>query len=301
MTPTKTTPKDFFLHLGAIIALYASVIALINLSFSIINYRFPDVLNGYFYAGSIAWPTSMLIVLVPIFYILEWLIKKDIVKVPEKNDIWIRRWKIFLTLFLTGAVIAGDLITLINTYLNGEISIRFVYKFFVILIVLAIIFAYYILLKVNRASKIKLLLAYLGIVFVLIAIICGFLVVGSPNKQRTLRFDNQRVGDLQNIQYQIVNYWQKKGKLPLSLDNLKDPISGVIIPNDPETFSAYEYSIKADMKFELCSIFSLKSENAISKTLSYPAMQNDNWTHEAGKICFERTIDKELYQVIPIK
>ena len=63
----KTTPRDFFLHLGATIALYAAATALINLSFSIIDYLQPDALANYFSASSIAWPISMLVVLAPIF------------------------------------------------------------------------------------------------------------------------------------------------------------------------------------------------------------------------------------------
>lgn len=313
MNQTNTTPKDFFLHLGATIALYASAIALINLSFSIINYCFPDVLSGYFYSSSIAWPISMLIVLVPILYVLEWLIKKDIVMIPGKNEIWIQRWRIYLTLFLTGVVIAGDLITLINTYLNGEISIRFVYKFFVILIVLAIIFTYYILEKINKAQKTKTVLIYLGIIIVLIAIVSGFIVVGSPGKQRAIRFDSQRVSDLQNIQWQIVSHWQQKGKLPNSLEDIKDSISYRSIPVDPENNSSYEYIAKDPMKFSLCSSFSLDSQDnkgrgdygygggmMTSPKMMYPIIgSDDNWNHKSGHTCFERTIDPEKYPILP--
>jgi uncharacterized membrane protein len=113
---TKTTPKDFFLHLGATVALYVAVGALINLWFTVINYYFPDALAGYFYGNAVAWPISMLIVLVPIFYVLEWLIARDAAKTPEKNDLWIRRWRMYLTLFLVVILIGGDLITLINTF-----------------------------------------------------------------------------------------------------------------------------------------------------------------------------------------
>src|SRR6185369_13216035 len=142
MTP-KTTPKDFFLHLGATVALYAAAVALINLWFSLINYYFPDVLAGYFYGNSVALPISSLVILVPILYLLEWLIIKDIRKMPEKADIWVRRWRIYLTLFLATILMAGDLIALINTFLNGEITARFVWKVVVILLVAGCVGKYY--------------------------------------------------------------------------------------------------------------------------------------------------------------
>ena len=67
-------------------------------------------------------------------YLAEWFIVRDIAKVPEKADIWIRRWRIYLTLFLAVVLIGGDLIALINTYLNGEITARFIYKVIVIIL-----------------------------------------------------------------------------------------------------------------------------------------------------------------------
>ncbi len=319
MNPTtKTTPKDFFLHLGATIALYASAIALINLSFSVINYYFPDALAGYFSSGSIAWPISMLVVLVPILYVLEWYIKKDLLASPEKKDLWVRKWRIYLTLFLTGIVIVGDLVTLINIYLNGEVTVRFIYKVLMVILVTGAIFKYY-FFSINEnmkwANLEKKIIPWFGIVITILVIVFGFLAVGSPGKQRALRFDNQRVNDLQNIQWQIVNYWQQKGSLPASLEVLNDSIAGSRIPLDPENKTAYEYSTSTKYKFELCSTFSLKYEDMKGKgefggygygssiDMAYPSVYpsigfvDENWKHEAGRVCFERTIDPERYPI----
>jgi hypothetical protein len=313
MNPTiKTTPKDFFLHLAATVVLYASVIALVNLAMSIINYAFPDALAGYYFANSIAWPISMLIILVPVTYVVEWFIKKDIVRMPEKDMLWIRRWRIYLTLFLAGATIIGDLIALINTYINGEISVRFVYKFLAVLVIFGVIFTYYILEKATATSRVKLtqrILAIVGIILVLAGIVGGFLIVGSPVKQRNLRLDTQRVNDLSTIQWQVVSYWQRKTALPKTLEELKDPISGMIIPTDPETKTPYVYNVKGNNTFELCATFGEKTLDNKGRGPSYgrggyydmatsypmPGGIEDNWAHEAGQVCFDRTIDPERY------
>lgn len=315
-TIAKTTPKDFFLHLGATVALYMAAVALINLVFSIINYFFPDNLAGYFYANSVAWPISMLIILVPVLYGLEYLIRRDITQVPEKANLWIRKWRIYLTIFLTIALIGGDLITLINTYLNGEISARFVWKVITVLLVGGAIGKYYFFsLYTNfKFSKIaRTMNGWFGIVLVIAAIITGFIVVGSPTKQRNIRFDNQRTSDLQNIQWQIVNYWQQKEKLPATLADLNDPLYGNMIPTDPETKAVYEYSAKGPFSFELCSTFALAYEDTqgrgefgrgsyASIDIAYPSVPgglDNNWKHEAGRSCFERTIDPEKYPKFP--
>jgi hypothetical protein len=304
MNPSnKTTPKDFFIHLGATIALYVSVGALINLLFSLIDYVYPDVISSDFFASSIALPISILVVLVPIFYLLVWLIQKDTKQFPEKDDLWIKKWRVFLTLFISGAVVAGDLIALINTYLNGEISTRFVWKFLVILIILGIIFTYYLLEKVGKDVVIRNAILYSGIVIVLASIISGFLIVGSPSRQRALRFDSIRVAALTEIQNYIVNYWQAKRELPKTLSVLNDPLIPAFVPVDPETQLDYEYSIKADKTFELCATFSEVSDSVNDATTPVFYDPSDKifqtWKHEAGRVCFTRTIDPEKYPPFP--
>ncbi len=314
---TKTTPKDFFLHVGATIALYASVIALINLAFEIMNRLLPDQLANYFSTNSIVWPISMLVVLVPVLYVIEYFIARDISKLMEKKDIWVRRWRIYLTLFLTGATIVGDLVTLINTYLNGEISGRFIFKVIIILIICSAVFKYY-FFSINEnmrwAKMVKKVVPWYGVVLVLIAVIGGFIIVGSPSQQRAIRFDEQRVSDLSNIQSQVVYYWQRKQVLPQELSDLNDTISNYSVPVDPETSAPYEYAVKGVMgvkgapsglSFELCAAFSTDSSTTNnSSTISRPIVpaggQLDSWSHPSGHTCFNRMIDKDLYPPINI-
>jgi len=312
----KTTPRDFFLHLGATVALYVAAGALINLSFSVINYFRPDALAGYFYGNSVAWPISMLIVLVPILYILEWLINRDISQIPEKADLWIRKWRSYLTVFLAIVLVGGDLIALINVYLNGEITSRFVYKIIVVLLVGGAIGKYYFFSIFNThkwAKASRRFNAWFGIVLVLAAIITGFIAFGSPTKQRAIRFDNQRISDLNNIQWQIINYWQQKGKVPTALADVADPLSGFVLPTDPEDGSAYEYSQGTTTRsFQLCTTFSEVTQDNKGRgssnggiigyprydtSMPYPGGVEDNWSHLAGRTCFSRTIDPDRYPI----
>jgi hypothetical protein len=320
MNPIKTTPKDFFLHLGATVALYTAVVSLINLWFSVINYYRPDALAGYFYGNSVAWPISMLIVLIPALYIIEWIINRDIVRMPEKRDLWIRRWRIYLTIFLAAILMIGDLIALINIYLNGEITSRFIYKIIVILLVAGTVGKYYFFSlypDLKWAKMSRMVHPWFGVIFALAAIVMGFVAVGSPATQRGLRFDSQRVSDLTTIQWQIVNHWQQKETLPASLADLNDSISSFIVPTDPETKAEYGYVVKAnsigskDVSFELCATFSRPTQDNKGRgeygygnsSIAYPAYDmaypiindGDNWKHDAGRTCFTRTIDPDKY------
>ena len=69
----------------------------------------------------------------------------------------------------------------------------------------------------------------------------------------------------------------------------------------------YEYNIKdaATLSFELCATFNESSsqEKLVNSPPVYPAGSgiNQNWDHMSDRVCFERTIDKQLYPLLPIK
>ncbi len=298
----KSSPKDVFTHLLNIIALYASATSVLVLLFQYVNIYFPDPLNNYFNAGEpIRWAISSLIIIFPVFLWTSRFLKKDIERNPQKNELKIRKWLLYFTLFAAAVIIIGDLVALIYNFLRGELTIRFSLKIFSVLAVSASIFGYYLYdlrRKIGELSpKIKIFI-WSVIVVVSIIVIAGFFIAGSPFKQRLVRFDRERVNDLQLIQGQIVNFWLSKEKLPDSLDNLRDSISGFVAPVDPETGQPYEYKIKNNLTFELCANFNFDSKESkidISNPVS-PYNFEDNWTHNNGRACFERIIDPDIYK-----
>jgi hypothetical protein len=291
------SPKDFFLYLGLVVTLYTSTFSLLNLLFEIINTAFPDKLQMYTdpYTTSIRIAIATLIIIFPIFLYISALIKKDIKNVPEKAFILVRKWLLFLTLFLAGTAIAVDLIVLLDTFLQGEIKMRFALKILSVLAVSGSIFSYYLYeLKNNFTNKcISRRSALVSALTVLITIIVGFTIMGSPATARNRRFDETRINNLNSIQWQLTNYWQSKNRLPERLAELKDPISGFEVPTDPETNSPYEYNPVSENGFELCAVFTTNSGDT-TRDISVP-LGKTNWSHGVGRTCFNNTIDKELY------
>ena len=307
-TKPKATPKDFFLWLGAVVTLYASIGALITLLFQYIDYAFPDPLQNYVdpFNTAISFAMASLIVLVPASVILFRLIRSDIARDPSRNEVWVRRWALVLTLFLAGAVVIGDLIALINTFLNGDLTTRFILKVAVVLLVAGLAFFHFLADLRGYWNAHHARANMVGIaagVLVLAAIVSGFLIIGSPSTQRLLRADQQKVGDLQTIQWQVVNYWQQKQKLPAVLTDLEDPISGFTVPTDRETGAPYEYRVIGTTSFELCATFNKeslreKANGSVPRPVSVYGVESENWQHGAGELCFERTIDPERYPPI---
>ncbi len=300
----RNLPRDVFLHLFAIVTLYWSAISVIILCWQYVNYFFPDVLYyGSYDNGAIRFAVSSLVIVFPLFILTSWILNKIYAKESVVRESKIRKWLIYLTLFIMALVIIGDLIFVINTFLGGEISIRFALKAFSIIAVAGIIFGYY--LDDVRRDTAWILGKYVAVISSLIIlglVIGAFFVVGSPMKARAEQFDQQRISDLSGIQSQVVNYWQRKGVLPNTLADLNDSISGYVAPNDPKNqLLSYEYIIKdsTSLSFQLCANFDLDSNTNNSKSapipVMYPDQMSQNWNHSAGRVCFDRAIDSQLY------
>ncbi len=320
---TQATPKDFFIWAGAMIAFYVSVIAFINLVFLYINYLFPDALNYYQvdpYQSGISGYMATVIVALPIFLVLMRIIRNGITVDETRQETWVRRWALVCTLFVAMVVTAITLIVLLMAFLSGEeVTARFLLKILTVLLVAGSTFVHFFAdIKgywkqfPDRARNI----GYIVAVIVGTTIIAGFFIVGTPREARLARYDAQRVSDLQNIQWQIVNYWQMKKELPKTLGELADPISNSFVPTDPQAKVEYEYKITAPLSFQLCAVFNSETRQMMDGRQGvrmqvypeYPVMpiavsgqKADNWNHGIGRVCFDRTVDPERYPLNPIQ
>ncbi len=302
----RTTPKDVFLHLLSIATLYAAVVSFIVLLFQYVSELLPDPLLSYERTGNldaIRSTTATLIVVFPVYIFTSWLIYRDIASQPGKADVRVRKWLIYLTLFIASITIIVDLVALIYNFLSGDLTTRFALKVLVVLVTAAAVFGYYIwdLRRRDFRPGSTRIVAWASAAAVLASIVLGFFVVGSPFYQRQVRFDERRVSDLQTIQGQIVTYWQSKSALPAALGDLNDSISGFRAPADPSTGRPYEYRKTGNLSFELCALFSTSQEDQSAKSMPVPAYDSyqQNWSHAAGRVCFSRRIDPDLYRPQP--
>ncbi len=301
----KTGPKDVFLHLFTIIALYVSLVSLVALVFQLINVYFPDPLDlgfGRSAEGAVRWPLAVLTVMFPLYLWANSFLQKEVAKYPEKRELKTRKWLLYFTIFVALLVIAGDLVALIFRYLEGELTIRFFLKVVSVLLVAAVVFLYYgwSVKKEIPATKDKKMNAFVksAVLLTMVLMVFGYFSAGSPQAERMRRFDERRISDLQQIQFQTVEFWRAKEKLPGSLEELRDELRGFLPPSDPETGESYEYRIISELSFELCANFKTSSINETVQTPKpvFPdRFDGELWLHTASRTCFERTIDPEFY------
>ncbi len=305
----KKTPRDFFLYLFSTAGVYYIAISIIALLWRYVDYFYPDKIFGgnFDLSSGLRFSVASLIVVFPAYIAAMHFLSKDIDRNPEKQGLKIRKWLIYLTLFISSLTIIGDLIATIYNFLGGDLATRFILKALSVLLVSTAIFGYYyFILKRTPGTQenISKKISWASSVSVAIIVVGAFFLIGSPKTNRLINLDQKRVDDLQSIQWQIVNYWQQKGILPEELDKLNDAISGFSTPTDPETKEKYEYIINANGSFLLCANFSIENENPsyLSQKHAVPINSRsfdemNNWRHKKGRECFLRSIDPELYPV----
>ncbi len=304
------TARDVFMYVLVVIVLAMSAVNLGTLLFQYVNIYVPDAALQQCYGSScvdaIRWSLASLVVVFPLLIWVWRFLQRDIARSPEKAESRIRRWLLYLTLFVAGVTIIGDTVSLIFNWLEGDLTVQFLLKVLVVLYIAGTMFYYFFRALHPKEGTLGTAVASVAVGVVLASVIVGFVTSGSPFQARRERMDVQRVNDLQMIQNQIVyTHWQSKGVLPATLLDLQDPISGFIVPIDPETKKSYEYLKKGDRMFSLCATFATYDlpggmmqgkTTPVARFAEAPSMNPDmNWSHGVGRMCFERTIDPALY------
>ena len=309
----KLTPREFFLWAGIVISLYASVSAVLTIIFTSLNKAFPDSLDGgYLFSGqgigTLSAPISIVIVLFPVFTLLTVYANRFLRKNPEHAALGFRKFVIWLTLFLSGILVATDLIVLVHYFLSGEVTTRFILKVLAVLVVAAVVGGYYVYdLKrdVTVKNKTGMFFAIAGYAIVVFSFVLAFSILGGPQNQRKLTFDTMRISTMQSVEQGVVEYWRNHGKMPATLDDVKT----YEVVKDPEAAAGkmIEYRPTGGTNYEICATFSADSVEDPSAT-PYAYYENDSflpegtprgdaWKHTAGRTCFNRTIDAEEYPV----
>ncbi|GEM_PF-763954 len=307
--------KAVLLNLGIIIALTSVYSSFLSFVFDLINKVFPDVLdNSSYYSYSLSWQDSAirwamstLLVGVPVYLILSWLANRHVESLAVnfaqtgRGKTGGRKVLGSIIIFLAAATVISDLIALVYYFFGGEITTRFVLKSGVTLLSAGAIFWYY-LYDIKRDPTLPALGPKVGaiaaVATTIVAIILGFVVIGSPLQARYQKLDAARISHLQNIAQSVGSYWQKKYALPKALSDL-EYFSGKM-PVDPETGKEYRYQPVIDERhFSICATFDVaspeQSKNSSPYYYGYSTLGINDWTHGVGEKCFEAYLDPSVY------
>ncbi len=302
--PDAGSARDTFFHLLSFVSLISTVTALITLFFEYLNRALPDAAYETYYSyddfSGIRWSMAVVLVSFPLLAWMARLLTREYARHPEKLGSAARRWITYLILFISACTLIGDLITLLFYLLDGELTLRFVLKVLVVLVLCGLPFLYFLrsmrlTAETYAASPIHKVFLGAGAAIVLVAFVWGLLIVGTPAYGRSQRMDDDRVNDLRAIQQELYSIayenrqWDQNAKptkpLPGNLDEmLAQAVNAHPDIVDPETGAPYEYQVKAGSAFSLCANFALSRDN------QYDVF----WNHPAGRSCFEFNLLKPV-------
>ena len=126
--------RETFLYIVMFATLMISAFNLGDLQFELIEYAFPDKSRSSYVPTlqSIRWSLSALIVAYPVFLWMAWIIDRTITADPTKRTSKPRRYVSYLTLAIAALTLLGDFITVVYSFLGGELTVRFTLKLVVV-------------------------------------------------------------------------------------------------------------------------------------------------------------------------
>jgi len=138
--------RDTFLYTTMFIMLYLSSYNFGSLLFQFVNLAFPDASYanyGDLIGRNIRFNISALIVAFPVFLFVAVKLAKQITGEPVQRTSPVRKWLTYLTLAIAACILVGNLISLLNSFLSGGLSVRFILKTIIVAGIAGGLFYYY--------------------------------------------------------------------------------------------------------------------------------------------------------------
>jgi hypothetical protein len=290
----KHNAKYAFYYLLSLVALIFTALSFGMIIFSIIDKIIPDVLNSYSSVDSqLKFAISALFIAAPIFYFVSSLIHKGIHKGELEKDSAIRRWLTYFIILVSSLIILGVFIGVINSFLSGELTGRFIFKALTMLFISGITFSFYFydIKRDNpdKPDKVVKIFFFATLALVVAAFVAAWFFVESPQMARNRRLDSALVQNMYNIENAVNNYYDRNNKLPLNLEELQADKNIYISVNslsDPETKSPIVYNKISAKEFEMCGTFRTDSiAESTKQGTSYIGLDVNSKEHRAGYQC----------------
>jgi hypothetical protein len=269
--------------------------------FGIIDKTIPDILRTYSSSANdiqLKFAISALFISAPIFYFISCLINKGLHKGELEKDSAIRRWLTYFIILVSSLIILGSFVGVIDNFLAGELTSRFILKAVSVLLISGAAFSFY-FYDVKRANpdkpdKVVKIFFLTTLTLVVAAFVAAWFFVESPKMARERRIDEALVQNIYNLENTVNSYYDKNKKLPANLEEINNfrrnyPVSGNII--DPETKQPIVYQKVGDKEFKMCATFRTSSIDQDNSQTTYVGVDTaGSKEHLAGYQCLDGSL-----------
>ena len=312
MDTQNNSAKFAFFYMLSLVSLVFMSIASGMIIFQIINKNIVDVLNqfrGSYSPDQLKFAISALIISAPIFYITLSRIYKSLFSGELESDSGVRKWLTYFNLLVSSIVMIGWLIATINSFLDGELTGKFILKSITAIAIAATIFTFYFYdikrdVVAGEKNKIISIYFYASLAAVIAVFVASLFFVESPQETRNRKLDNMVLDKFNQIDRAVNTYYQENNKLPGSLELLAEEFPYLTNKDlaDAATEKKFEYKQGEDNSYELCAEF--RTSNKGDENDKYNNFYKENWPHDVGYQCLKQKVrdintSKEILEVEP--
>ena len=159
----------------------------------------PDAAHTYGRLAGLRWSMAALIVFAPVFW---WLDRKDrraSAADPARKHGSVRRWLSAIAMLIAVITLLGDALFLIYSWLDGQITLRFLVKSATVALMALVVLAYFGEDRDLPAARLPLPAASVLITLAALALVLSFRAVGGPAQGQMEQRDMWRISDLRSL------------------------------------------------------------------------------------------------------
>jgi hypothetical protein len=285
----KNNAKYAFYYLLSLVALIFVGLAVGMAVFGIIDRSVADVLDSAYnsYDSQLKFAISAILVAAPIYYWMAALIARGLKKGSLDKDSGIRRWLTYFIILVSALIILGFLLGVLNSFLSGELTARFILKSLSVFLIAGTVFSYYLYdikrEKVGSRDLVSRIFMLASLALVIAAFVAACFFVESPKQARARRLDGIVVSRMYSLENVVNSYYERHGNLPESLVVLMSESEYRLALDaavDPETKEEISYEVVGADSYRLCATFRTDSLADQTRPVSY----NDH-SHGSGYQC----------------
>ena len=293
--------KFAFFYMLSLVALIFMALSAGIIVFQIINKNIIDALQtfrGRYSSDALKFAISAIIISAPIYYLTVAQINKNLFKGLLGKDSGVRKWLTYFILLVSSLVMLGWLIAVIYSFLDGELTAKFILKALTAIAISAAVFTYY-LYDIKRDNvvgvKDKVVRAYFygSLIVVIAVLISAFVFVESPRETRNIKHDNNVLNKFERIDNAINDYYRENKDLP---NNLNILLENTVYFNEDDlkdntTKKKFDYKMVDNRTYELCAEFLASNKEDEGDNYRY-GYHNKRWKHDAGYQCLKQKVRK---------
>ena len=298
MNQSNNNAKFAFFYMLSLVALIFMALSAGMIVFQIINKLIKDIIEQYsgsFNSGSLKFAISALIISTPIYYFTARQIYKNLYTGALSKDSGIRKWLTYFILLVSSVVMIGWLIGTINTFLDGDLTLKFALKSLTAVAIAGAVFGFYFydIKREEVAGKKDMIIKtffWTSLIIILAVFIGSLFIVESPRETRLRKIDEAVLNRFNSIDNAINMYFADMEKMPEDLNKISD-YSNYLSKDDladPETDKQFNYNVLSEKKYELCGDF--RTSNLDQEDIRAEYLK-ERWPHDSGYQCLMQLVN----------